>query len=433
MVRRQKLITASFLIALLIYATVALNEAANTKSTADSNDVTSSQRSEYWGSSEYEEYDEEEEYGSGYDVNASGVNVDEAHDDDAGYGDVSSAGSVHDHDTAGSTGREGNSQPFQSLTSRIVSESTMVATLIFLTAAMLYYASLYRRSRSPMIAGFLLSAIFLIQAEICMSFGTVWYASWWQYHVLMLAAFIASSLGLVVQYSRSGSVQGVIEGLLARTTVERLQTGYTDVIVALVAAVEAKDHYTRGHTQRVAELALRIGDDLRLSPDRLRMLGQAAMLHDIGKIGVPDSILNKPGKLTEEEFAIVKQHPSRAYEMVKGIRSLAPSLSGILYHHERLDGSGYPDGLTGDAISLDARIIAVADVFDALTSERSYRKGWSIERAILEIERDAGTKLDAPCVASLKRVLGNLHESVATPARAHLPSHDFHPAAMSSD
>jgi HD-GYP domain-containing protein (c-di-GMP phosphodiesterase class II) len=192
--------------------------------------------------------------------------------------------------------------------------------------------------------------------------------------------------------------------LLARTTIERLQTSYTDVIVALVAAVEAKDVYTRGHTQRVSELSLRIGEELGLSPDRLRMLGQSAMLHDIGKIGVPDAILNKPGKLDDNEFAIVKLHPVRGYEMVRNVRSLRGSLSGIRHHHERLDGSGYPDGLSGDDISLEARIIAVADVYDALTSDRSYRGAWSHDQAMAELYRDAGSRLDAACVGALERV-----------------------------
>lgn len=209
--------------------------------------------------------------------------------------------------------------------------------------------------------------------------------------------------------------------------------GYTDVIVALVGAVEAKDLYTRGHTQRVSELALRIGEDMGLAPDRLRMLGQAAMLHDIGKIGVPDSILNKPGKLTDEEFAIIQEHPARGFEMVKGIRSLQPSLSGIRRHHERLDGSGYPDALSGDDISLDARIIAVAEVYDALTSERSYRTAWTVERALAEIEREAGTKLDWRSVTSLKRVL----DAQRAPSAVRVPSfasvEEFQPAISTTD
>jgi putative nucleotidyltransferase with HDIG domain len=177
------------------------------------------------------------------------------------------------------------------------------------------------------------------------------------------------------------------------------------VIVALGGAVEAKDPYTRGHTLRVAELAVRIGQELRLSPERLRVLNRAALLHDIGKIGVPDTILNKPAKLTEDEYAIIKEHPVRGYGMIKHVKSLQRELGGVRHHHERLDGSGYPDGLKGDAIPLDARIIAVADVFDALTSPRPYRDAWPRERALALIDSEAGSKLDARCVHALHAAL----------------------------
>jgi HD-GYP domain-containing protein (c-di-GMP phosphodiesterase class II) len=144
---------------------------------------------------------------------------------------------------------------------------------------------------------------------------------------------------------------------------------------------------------------------MRLAPDRLRVLSQAAMLHDIGKIGVPDSILNKPGPLTDDEYRTIQEHPVRGHAIIKEVRSLQPALGGIRHHHERYDGTGYPDGLTGDGIPLDARIIAVADVFDALTSARSYRDAWTVNRALEAIRQDAGIGLDPVCVAALERVM----------------------------
>jgi HD-GYP domain-containing protein (c-di-GMP phosphodiesterase class II) len=403
-VRQQRQITVVFLVMLLAYGAVAFVDSSRHEVPVEATAATAEYGAtdEYAASGEYGEYDDHAEHGE-------------------------TAG----HDHGATTGME--RQPFAFLTSPVVADSATFATIILLLAAIIHYGGLYARSRSSLLAGVLLSAIFLVQAQISMSYGTTWQASWWQYHVLMLAAFVVASLGIVVQYGRIGSVNGVIEGLLARTTIERLQSGYTDVIVVLVGAVEAKDVYTRGHTQRVSELALRIGADLRLSPDRLRVLGQAAMLHDIGKIAVPDSILNKPGRLTDDEFAVVKQHPVRGYEMVKDIRSLQPSLAGIRHHHERLDGSGYPDALSGDAIALDARIIAVADVFDALTSQRSYRDAWAEERAIAEIERDAGSRLDAACVASLKRVLAAERATHAMPAPAFSATDDLYPAVATTD
>jgi HD-GYP domain-containing protein (c-di-GMP phosphodiesterase class II) len=235
----------------------------------------------------------------------------------------------------------------------------------------------------------------------------------------MLAAFSVAIFGLVQEYGRAGSVSGVVETLLLRDTLAQVQRGYTEVIVALVEAVEAKDPYTRGHTQRVAELSLAIGKDLRLSPEELRVLGRAALLHDIGKIAVPDAILNKPGKLTDEEFAVIKEHPLRGYAMLVKVRSLRGELGGVRSHHERLDGTGYPDGLSGAAIPLNARIIAVADVFDALTSMRIYRGAWSQEEALALIDDEAGIRLDPAVVAALHRALAAA--SAAVPQQEAVP------------
>jgi HD-GYP domain-containing protein (c-di-GMP phosphodiesterase class II) len=292
-------------------------------------------------------------------------------------------------------------------------------TLALLTFVIVRYRAIYRAAPSPLVAAMLVSALFLAQSQISMALSAVWHASWWEYHVLMLAAFGTTIFGLVQEYADVGSVHGVIEGLLVRDTITQVQRGYTEVIVALVEAVEAKDPYTRGHTQRVAELALAIGRALRLPPEQLRILNRAALLHDVGKIGVPDAILNKPGRLTEEEFAIIKEHPVQGYAMIANVRSLRDELGGIRSHHERLDGSGYPDGLMGDAIPLIARIIAVSDVFDALTSPRPYRGPWSSEQAFALIDAEAGTRLDADSVAALHIVVqsapATLRERVMSP------------------
>ncbi len=197
----------------------------------------------------------------------------------------------------------------------------------------------------------------------------------------------------------------MMQGVLLRDTIRQLEHGYAEVIVALVAAVEAKDPYTRGHTQRIAELSTLIGQELGLSQDELQVINQSAILHDIGKIGVPDAILNKPGALTVAEFALIKEHPVRGYEIVKGVHSLKRELGGIRWHHERLDGSGYPDQLKGAAIPLIARIIAVADVYDALTTLRSYRTATTPAEALAILRADAGIKLDATVIAALERLL----------------------------
>lgn len=280
-----------------------------------------------------------------------------------------------------------------------------VFTVTCLVSAIWHYTRRYRLAGSPLVAGLLAAAIFLTQAQVVMVTTTMWHVSWWIYHLLILAAFCAAAIGLAREYARSGTLAGVMQGLLLQGTIRQLEHGYAEVITALVAAVEAKDPYTSGHTQRVAELSVRIGQELGLSPERLRVLSQAAILHDIGKIGVPDAILNKPGPLTGEEFAAIRQHPVRGYEIIKGVRSLQRELGGIRSHHERMDGSGYPDGLHGESIPLEARIIAVADVYDALTSLRPYRDAATIDQALRIIGGEAGTRLDSACVAALRQVL----------------------------
>jgi hypothetical protein len=277
--------------------------------------------------------------------------------------------------------------------------------LALLGVVAVHYWRAYRRWDSPLIRSMLVATIFLFQAQVSMAIAPVWHVSWWGYHVLMLGAFLTALVGLVREYGERGSLRGVVEGLLLRDTIEHLQREYTEVIAALCSAVEAKDVYTRGHSTRVATLAALIGQELGLPPERLRILYQAGMLHDIGKIGIPDAVLHKPARLTDEEFALIKQHPVRSHEIIQHVRSFAPMVPAVRWHHERLDGSGYPDGLAGDEIPLDARIMAVADVFDALTSLRPYRGPLTVEEALTVLDEKAGARLDLECVRALRRVV----------------------------
>jgi putative nucleotidyltransferase with HDIG domain len=168
-----------------------------------------------------------------------------------------------------------------------------------------------------------------------------------------------------------------------------------EVVTTLVSVIEAKDEYTRGHSERVQAMSLAVGEAMGLEPGLKEDLRWAAILHDIGKIGIPDTILRKPGKLTDEEFAEIKKHPDRGVEILKHLASLAHVLPAIRHHHERVDGRGYPSGLSGEDIPLLARIIAVGDTFDAITSTRAYRVAGSPAEALAEIERVGGTQLDA--------------------------------------
>jgi putative nucleotidyltransferase with HDIG domain len=169
---------------------------------------------------------------------------------------------------------------------------------------------------------------------------------------------------------------------------------------ALARAIDARDPSTFGHSARVAAVSVEIADEMQLPVKERESLRRAALLHDIGKIGVQDSVLRKPGPLNDAEMDEMREHSRIGHDMLQGLRFLRPSLPGILHHHERWDGGGYPSGLSGTGIPLLVRIIAVADVFDALTSDRPYRDGLSFEAAAAAIRRDAGMKFDPDVVTA---------------------------------
>ncbi len=167
---------------------------------------------------------------------------------------------------------------------------------------------------------------------------------------------------------------------------------------ALVEAVEAKDPYTRGHSERVNFLSMEIGRAMGLAEEDLQDLHWGSLLHDVGKIGIPDAILCKPARLTEDEYIFIKVHPERSYEILRYIEHLKNAMPGVRHHQEMFDGNGYPHGLKGDRIPLHARIIAVADTYDSITSSRAYRPGRTHEKALAEIERVSGSQLDPAVV-----------------------------------
>jgi len=154
------------------------------------------------------------------------------------------------------------------------------------------------------------------------------------------------------------------------------------VVAGFARMVEKRDAYTGHHGERVAETALRVGREMGLNHDELRVLGLGALFHDLGKIAVPDAVLLKSGPLTPEEYALMKSHPGIGADLCRPLRTFKPMLPIIRHHHEKLDGSGYPDGLRGDEISLSVRIVSVMDVYDALTTTRSYRSAFSSEGAL---------------------------------------------------
>jgi putative nucleotidyltransferase with HDIG domain len=198
----------------------------------------------------------------------------------------------------------------------------------------------------------------------------------------------------------------------------RERAAHQATIRALVQAVDIKDGYTRGHSERVGQASMMIARELGMDDARTEVLRFAGILHDVGKLGVPTRLLRKNGPLTPEERRVIELHPEYGHEMVRGIGFLGEARSAVLHHHERLDGSGYPYGLRGTQIPECARVVAVADAFDAMTSTRCYRRARPVEAALDEQRRCAGTQVDPEMVDALVRGLAR---------------HGWHPAVTADD
>jgi HD-GYP domain-containing protein (c-di-GMP phosphodiesterase class II) len=194
-------------------------------------------------------------------------------------------------------------------------------------------------------------------------------------------------------------LENYIEDL--RNSSEENRQLFIGTVKALAAAIDGKDPYTRGHSERVARFSLAIGESLNLPDDEMEKLRISALLHDVGKIGIDDNILKKPSALTDEEFEIMKQHPQKGYKIMSQIPAMKDFLPGMYMHHEMLDGRGYPQGLKGDQIPMQARIVSVADTFDAMTTDRPYQKGMSLEDALARVKTFVGTRYDNKVVEAL--------------------------------
>jgi HD superfamily phosphohydrolase YqeK len=216
-----------------------------------------------------------------------------------------------------------------------------------------------------------------------------------------LGLFIAAVWGVVGLFA---ALLVLLPLLIARWAFEQYvaeQRARDATLATLCQAVETKDYYTRGHCMRVSRASAMIARELGMSAERVQSIGFAGLLHDVGKLGVPTKVLQKSGPLTEEEFAAIQLHPLRGCEIVREIGFLDEALGGIMHHHERMDGRGYPHGLAGEDIPEFARVIAVADAFDCMTSTRSYRRARSVEEAVTELRRCSGDQFDPVMVEAL--------------------------------
>ncbi len=279
-----------------------------------------------------------------------------------------------------------------------------------------HYWRSYRYARFPLQLAILYSIGWLAGSQIIMATGELWRTSWWLYHFLLLFATLVMLSGVMQQYATGASVGAAVRGLMASNPAERIEAGLAPSIRALIVATETRDRYTAGHNYRVAVLALHLAEAMGLPPESLRALALGGIVHDVGKIEVPDHILNKPGRLTPEERAVVERHPVTGYEMCKRLGFMPEELTVIRHHHERWDGTGYPDRLKGEQIPMLARILAIVDVYDALTSDRSYRKAWSHEAAMRLIAEQAGKQFDPACVEVWVRIADQAVPAVDCPS-----------------
>ena len=185
---------------------------------------------------------------------------------------------------------------------------------------------------------------------------------------------------------------------------------FTGTIRCLVTAIEAKDEYTRGHSERVALYGKRLGQQVGFNKEERERVYLSGLLHDVGKIGIADETLLKPGSLSEQEFNEIQRHPEEGWAILHQLKDLDPIMPGVLHHHERIDGAGYPDRLHGGEIPIDGRILAVADAYDAMTSDRPYRKGLTNERAIEILHEGAGTQWDSDLVQAFVEIQDDIQE-----------------------
>jgi putative nucleotidyltransferase with HDIG domain len=262
------------------------------------------------------------------------------------------------------------------------------------------------------------------RADLLVVFGIVWLAAalaaaltmdyrslgWWLGHAFEVIGI--GLVGAVVAYDMSRSAQSrtIFGDLKAAQLVSSEEQFLGSHVRSLVVSLADKDVYTEGHTRRVATLAVEIGELLGLAPQRLRLLAAGGLLHDIGKLAVPDAVLKKPDSLTPEELRVIREHPDRGARLLTELGGFPEMVRGLVrWHHERLDGSGYPDGLAGDALDMETRILATCDVYDAVVSNRCYRDARTHDDAMAVLRAEPAA-FDMATIDALETVLARRAE-----------------------
>jgi HD-GYP domain-containing protein (c-di-GMP phosphodiesterase class II) len=340
----------------------------------------------------------------------------------------------------------------QSIRSLLILQGVLLAVVIGLGSSALAWPSLLPAVPAPnspaamglLVVGLVAYGLLILRAsrtflltqravDLVVAVGLVWLGTalvpaltmnyeqlgWWIGHEVELDGILLVGLAVAVDLARAAQSRPLAGDLRGEDLVAAEDVFLGSHVRALTVRLADKDEYTERHTRRVALRAVQVGEVLGLSASRLRTLAIGGLVHDIGKLSVPDAILKKPGPLDEEEYAVVQEHPERGYKLLSELGGFSASVRHLVRdHHERLDGAGYPRGLVAGEIDLDTRILTVCDVYDALISKRVYRAAWSHEDAMALLHRETGTAFDARCVAALEQVVAAEQPSqvVAPPA-----------------
>jgi HD-GYP domain-containing protein (c-di-GMP phosphodiesterase class II) len=303
--------------------------------------------------------------------------------------------------------------------------STATAELIFAVGAIPLVLLAWRAGRTYLLTR-RISDLVVVEGIVWLTaaqFGllnfTMMHGSWWAAHGLELAGIGMVAIPVALDLRHAVASRPLVGDLRAADLVEHEEAFLGGRVRALLVRLGEKDPSTEGHTRRVATLAVAIGERLGLPEGRLRQLALGGLLHDVGKLSVPNEILNKPGRLTDEEFDEVRRHPGAGRDLLTELGGFSPLVLDLVEsHHERLDAGGYPNRVPAGDLDLEVRILTVADVYDALTADRVYRQAWPVERALALLDDETGSAFDPECVAALRAIVASEQPAVMpTPVR----------------
>lgn len=298
------------------------------------------------------------------------------------------------------------------------SPTAFTALVIGMVAfALLAYRSArtFLLTRRPLDLSVLVGLVWLATALVPALTQDFTYLGWWMGHEIELDGILLVGIAVAIDLARAAQSRPLSGDLRGADLVAAEAVFLGSHVRALTVRLAEKDEYTERHTRRVALRAVQVGESLGLSGNRLRQLAIGGLVHDIGKLSVPDAILKKPGALDEDEYAVVQRHPEWGNKLLAELGGFSDGVRQlVLNHHERLDGTGYPRGLSAEQLDLDTRILTACDVYDALISKRVYRDAWSHEGAMALLRREAGTAFDERCVDALERVIAGQRDEAPT-------------------